>query len=312
MGAPARCRRRCSTTQPATSPPRPACSHSPRCSGATHPGWHSSRSRRPPAGSKVRVRRSPETPRRADVDAYRVVPARGGGSGGGRRSSWSISSTCDPGWSFTTDLGADAAGVRGQPAFPEALTPDRPCDAAPIGPVSTLVGMSEIWRLAARRSKEFDATAVAYDEYRPRYPEELFDDIIELGELRPGARALEIGAGTGIATASLVSHGLQVVAIEPSSSMMELGQEKLGDTARFVAGRFEDWPLTEGVDLIAAFSSWHWVEPATGPRPRCRSCSRPADRWPLRGRRSCRGARATSRIASPMSRVRHGPRASST
>ncbi len=124
--------------------------------------------------------------------------------------------------------------------------------------------MSDLWRLAARRSKEFDAEAVAYDRYRPHYPEEIFDDIMELGELSPGAEAIEIGAGTGIGTAALVAHGLRVTAIEPSSSMRELAQEKVGDTAQFVAGRFEDWPATEGVDLIVAFSAWHWVEPGKG------------------------------------------------
>jgi SAM-dependent methyltransferase len=124
--------------------------------------------------------------------------------------------------------------------------------------------MSEIWRLAARRSKQFDAAAVSYDTYRPRYPEELFDDIVELGQLQRGARALEIGAGTGIGTVPLVSRGLQVTAIEPASSMMELAEEKLGDKARFVAGRFEDWSPTEGVEVIVSFSAWHWVEPGKG------------------------------------------------
>ena len=63
------------------------------------------------------------------------------------------------------------------------------------------------------------AAAGAYDRYRPRYPIELFDDIINLGELKPGAIAIEIGAGTGIATGSLISHGLRVVAIDTSPAM---------------------------------------------------------------------------------------------
>jgi SAM-dependent methyltransferase len=124
--------------------------------------------------------------------------------------------------------------------------------------------MSDMWKMAARRSSEFDSSAVAYDRYRPQYPNGIFEDIIELGELGPGAKALEIGAGTGIGTASLVEFGLQVVAIEPSAGMRALGQEKLGDAAQFVEGRFEDWPAGEGVDLIVAFSAWHWVEPETG------------------------------------------------
>jgi Methyltransferase domain len=124
--------------------------------------------------------------------------------------------------------------------------------------------VSDIWRLAARRSKEFDESAIAYDTYRPRYPPEVFDDIMELGGLHAGARAVEIGAGTGIGTEALVERGLEVVAIEPSDGMRELAQEKLGDRARFVEGRFEDFSAVDSADAIVAFSAWHWVEPAIG------------------------------------------------
>ena len=124
--------------------------------------------------------------------------------------------------------------------------------------------MSDSWRLAARRSKEFDESAVAYDRYRPRYPDAIIDDIVTLGGLAPGARAIEIGAGTGIGTAALVERGLRVTAIEPSAGMRALAQEKLGDQARFVDGRFEDLPDDDAAEAIVAFSAWHWVEPERG------------------------------------------------
>lgn len=124
--------------------------------------------------------------------------------------------------------------------------------------------MSELWRLSAQRSQEFDAAAVAYDRYRPRYPDGLFDDIVELGALKPGASAIEIGAGTGIATGPLISRGLRVIAIEPAPAMASIACEKFGSNARFVNSRFEDWPPTERTELIAAFNAWHWVEPDKG------------------------------------------------
>ena len=123
---------------------------------------------------------------------------------------------------------------------------------------------SGLWRWAARRSKESGDSAVAYDEFRPRYPEAMFDDIMELGELQSGALAVEIGAGTGIATEGLVERGLQVVAIEPSDGMRALAQQKLGDRARFIGGRFEDFSALGAADAIVAFSAWHWVEPSVG------------------------------------------------
>ena len=118
--------------------------------------------------------------------------------------------------------------------------------------------------MADERSQAFDAMADAYDRYRQRYPEELFDDIVELAELGPGAKAIEIGAGTGLATGPLISRGLQVAAIEPAPAMSALARAKFGDKACFVDGRFEDWPESDGVELIAAFKAWHWVAPGTG------------------------------------------------
>jgi SAM-dependent methyltransferase len=118
--------------------------------------------------------------------------------------------------------------------------------------------------VANERSRAFDAMAGAYDRYRPRYPEDLFGDIVDLAELEPEAKAIEIGAGTGIATGPLISRGLQVVAIEPAPAMLAVAREKFGDKARFVDGRFEDWTEAKGVELIAAFNAWHWVEPETG------------------------------------------------
>jgi len=111
--------------------------------------------------------------------------------------------------------------------------------------------VSDLWRGAQQRSEEFDARALDYDQYRPRYPDGLFDDIVELGALQPGATVIEIGAGTGIATGALADRGLQVTAIEPASAMAALGVTRLGSRARFVVGRFEDWSRSNR-------SNWCW------------------------------------------------------
>ena len=133
--------------------------------------------------------------------------------------------------------------------------------AIPYSPYETQV-VSDLWRVAEQRSAEFDASY--YDRYRPRYPEGLFDDILELGAIQPGATAIEIGAGTGIATDRLADKGLQVTAIEPASAMAAFGVKKLGSRARFVVCRFEDWSPIEHVQLVIACNAWHWIEPHAG------------------------------------------------
>jgi len=77
---------------------------------------------------------------------------------------------------------------------------------------------------------------------------------------------IEIGAGTGIATEPLVRRGLSVTAIEPSPEMAALARRKLGGRGSIFVGRFEDFPEPTLVELVAAFNSWHWVDPLPGLR----------------------------------------------
>jgi len=46
-------------------------------------------------------------------------------------------------------------------------------------------------------SRHFDEAALLYDEVRPGYPEELFDDVVPLYGIPSGGRILEIWCVTG-------------------------------------------------------------------------------------------------------------------
>ena len=121
--------------------------------------------------------------------------------------------------------------------------------------------MSDLWREAPEASWRFGAQAVDYDRYRPRYPESVFDDILEVTDVSVGTEMIEIGAGTGIATEPLVRRGVSVTAIEPSPEMAAMARAKLGDRASVFVGRFEDYSGPGSVQLVAAFNAWHWVTP---------------------------------------------------
>jgi hypothetical protein len=118
--------------------------------------------------------------------------------------------------------------------------------------------MSDLWRSAEAASTRFASQAVAYDHHRPRYPEQLFDRLMDRARLSPGAAVLEVGAGTGIATKSLVERGLRVTAVEPASELASLTRAKVGDRATVVEDRFEQNTLCGPVALVAAFNAWHW------------------------------------------------------
>ena len=105
----------------------------------------------------------------------------------------------------------------------------------------------------------FGEVAAQYDERRPGYPDAVFDTIISYGALRPGDRALEIGAGTGKATVGFTSRGLDVLALEPSPGMALV----LAATGvEVVNTSFEEWTLEPAAfRLVFAAQSWHWVAP---------------------------------------------------
>jgi SAM-dependent methyltransferase len=115
--------------------------------------------------------------------------------------------------------------------------------------------------VADQASERFAAQALDYDRYRPRYPDSVFDDLIESARLTSGDTVVEVGAGTGIATEPLVGRGLDVTAIEPAAAMAAVAQSKVADRARFFVGRFEDFSPDSPVQLLTAFNAWHWMEP---------------------------------------------------
>jgi SAM-dependent methyltransferase len=110
----------------------------------------------------------------------------------------------------------------------------------------------------------FDPVAELYDRARPGYPPELFDDLLRLAGLVPGARVLEIGCGTGQATVPLLDRGLDVTCVELGESLAAVARRKLGDRAEVVVADFDRWqPERAGFDAVAAFTAFHWLDPET-------------------------------------------------
>lgn len=110
----------------------------------------------------------------------------------------------------------------------------------------------------------FDAAADLYDRARPHYPEALFDELVTLADLWPGARLLEIGCGTGQATIPLARRGFAVTCVELGEKLAELARKRLADFAdvRVVTADFETWkPAEAGFDAVVAFTALHWISP---------------------------------------------------
>jgi SAM-dependent methyltransferase len=112
--------------------------------------------------------------------------------------------------------------------------------------------------------RTFDAAADLYDSARPAYPDELFDDLIELTGLERGARLLEIGCASGKATRPLLERGFSVVCVEMGAQLAERARRNLAAyPVKIDVASFESWePEHEEFDLVYAATSWHWLDPA--------------------------------------------------
>lgn len=109
-----------------------------------------------------------------------------------------------------------------------------------------------------RRAGSFGSAADRYDRYRPRYPQSLVAALVA----GPGARVLDVGAGTGIASAQLMEAGAEVLAVEPDPRMAALTASK---GVRVEQATFEDWqPAGRTFDLVVFAQSFHWMEPERG------------------------------------------------
>jgi hypothetical protein len=80
--------------------------------------------------------------------------------------------------------------------------------------------------------RTFDTAADLYEAARPSYPDELFDDLVELAALEPGDRLLEIGCATGKATRSLLERGFSVVCVELGAQLRACAPQLGGSAGR--------------------------------------------------------------------------------
>jgi SAM-dependent methyltransferase len=101
----------------------------------------------------------------------------------------------------------------------------------------------------------FGANAADYDRLRPGYPAAALDWAVAGADVRT---ALDLGAGTGLLTKSLVDRGFDVIAIDPDDQMRAVLASRLpGVTVR--AGYAEDIPQsTASVDVVFVGQAFHW------------------------------------------------------
>jgi ubiquinone/menaquinone biosynthesis C-methylase UbiE len=106
-------------------------------------------------------------------------------------------------------------------------------------------------------ASSFGAAAAAYAEHRPDYAQAAVRWALERA---PGPRVLDLGAGTGKLTATLVALGAEVIAVEPDSAMLTELRRALPAVGA-LPGSAEAIPLPDAsVDAVLAGNALHWFD----------------------------------------------------
>lgn len=108
----------------------------------------------------------------------------------------------------------------------------------------------------------FAAAADAYERARPGYPAEVVAWMAEHLGVGPGRVLVDLAAGTGKLTRSLVATGARVIAVEPVAEMRALLTAVLPDVEA-LDGTAEALPLADGAaHAVTVAQAFHWFATA--------------------------------------------------
>ncbi|MBI4376497.1 MAG: methyltransferase domain-containing protein [Elusimicrobia bacterium] len=110
--------------------------------------------------------------------------------------------------------------------------------------------------------ERFSGLARGYSRFRPGYPPQLVDWIVEQARLRPGSRMADIGCGTGISTRLFLARGFDAVGVDPNEDMLSEARRGSGS---FFKGDSSATGLRDSLfDLVIAAQAFHWfpLDPA--------------------------------------------------
>ena len=109
-------------------------------------------------------------------------------------------------------------------------------------------------------TRRFSSRADDYARFRPDYPDDAIRRILAGLGKPEDLVVVDLGAGTGISSRRLASHGVRVIAIEPNEEMRRLAAPH--PRVEFREGTAESIPFADSsVDLLAAFQAFHWFRP---------------------------------------------------
>ncbi|MEP0917081.1 class I SAM-dependent methyltransferase [Leptolyngbya sp. DQ-M1] len=113
-----------------------------------------------------------------------------------------------------------------------------------------------------QRKVWYSPVVEAYDRARPRYPEALIQRVVEVAQLSPESRILEVGCGSGVATVDFARLGYAIDAVEPNLEFCRLAQQNCAayPQVNIIPQTFEEWQVESGkYQIVLAANAWHWI-----------------------------------------------------
>jgi len=127
-------------------------------------------------------------------------------------------------------------------------------------------------------TERFQDRVEDYIRYRPSYPADVLNSVIERCGLEPSSVIADLGSGTGLLAQLFLEFGCDVYGVEPNRAMREAAERMLARFPRFhsVEGTAEATNLPHSsCDVVTCGQSFHWFDPGQS-REECRRVLRPA------------------------------------
>jgi SAM-dependent methyltransferase len=107
--------------------------------------------------------------------------------------------------------------------------------------------------------KTFDQLADVYRAGRLGYPSDTYNQLIAYG-LAPAHKILDIGCGTGLASAPLIENNFVVTGIDPSAPMIDIAKSDF-PKGTWVVGRAESLPFPDAsFDVAISAQAFHHTD----------------------------------------------------
>ncbi|MEH2297959.1 MAG: methyltransferase domain-containing protein [Nostoc sp.] len=118
-----------------------------------------------------------------------------------------------------------------------------------------------------QRKNWYSPAAEAYNKARPRYPQDLIQQVVEVAQLSTDSKILEVGCGPGTATVAIAQLGCSMICLEPNPDFFQLAQHNCQpySNVEIQNTSFEEWKLKPfEFDAVLAATSFHWISPEVG------------------------------------------------